>query len=49
VQVSLGHASTETTNKYLHVRNAHLPATPSPIDVLGTCGPRLTCPTNVST
>jgi site-specific recombinase XerD len=36
VQVSLGHASIETTSKYLHLSNAHLRATPSPIDVLGT-------------
>ena len=35
VQVSLGHASIETTSKYLHLSNAHLRATPSPIDVLG--------------
>jgi site-specific recombinase XerD len=36
VQVSLGHASIETTSKYLHLSNAHLRATPSPIDVLRT-------------
>lgn len=36
VQVSLGHASIESTSKYLHLSNAHLRATPSPIDVLGT-------------
>jgi len=35
VQVSLGHASIESTSKYLHLSGAHLRATPSPIEVLG--------------
>lgn len=36
VQVLLGHACLETTTAYLHLSSAHLRATPSPIDLLGT-------------
>ena len=36
VQVLLGHACIESTTAYLHLSNAHLRASPSPIDVLGT-------------
>jgi site-specific recombinase XerD len=36
VQVLLGHACIESTTTYLHLSNAHLRASPSPIDVLGT-------------
>jgi integrase/recombinase XerD len=36
VQVLLGHARIESTTTYLHLSSAHLRATPSPIDLLGT-------------
>jgi integrase/recombinase XerD len=36
VQVLLGHARLESTTTYLHLSSAHLRATPSPIDLLGT-------------
>jgi len=36
VQVLLGHACIQSTTTYLHLSNAHLRATPSPIDLLGT-------------
>jgi len=36
VQVLLGHACLESTTTYLHLSRAHLRATPSPIDLLGT-------------
>jgi len=36
VQVLLGHACLQTTTAYLHLSSAHLRATPSPIDLLGT-------------
>jgi len=36
VQVLLGHACLESTTAYLHLSRAHLRATPSPIDLLGT-------------
>ena len=36
VQVLLGHARLESTTTYLHLSRAHLRATPSPIDLLGT-------------
>jgi len=36
VQVLLGHACIHSTTTYLHLSNAHLRATPSPIDLLGT-------------
>jgi integrase/recombinase XerD len=36
VQVLLGHARIETTTAYLHLSSAHLRATPSPVDLLGT-------------
>jgi integrase/recombinase XerD len=35
VQVLLGHACLQSTTTYLHLSNAHLRATPSPIDLLG--------------
>ena len=36
VQVLLGHACIGSTTTYLHLSSAHLRATPSPIDMLGT-------------
>lgn len=36
VQMLLGHACLESTTTYLHLSHAHLRATPSPIDLLGT-------------
>jgi site-specific recombinase XerD len=36
VQVLLGHACLQSTITYLHLSSAHLRATPSPIDLLGT-------------
>ena len=36
VQVLLGHACIQSTTTYLHLSQAHLRATPSPIDLLGT-------------
>jgi integrase/recombinase XerD len=36
VQMLLGHAHLESTTTYLHLSRAHLRATPSPIDLLGT-------------
>jgi site-specific recombinase XerD len=36
VQVLLGHACLQSTTTYLHLSRAHLRATPSPIDLLGT-------------
>jgi hypothetical protein len=32
----MGHACLESTTTYLHLSNAHLRATPSTIDLLGT-------------
>jgi site-specific recombinase XerD len=36
VQVLLGHACIQSTTTYLHLSQAHLRGTPSPIDLLGT-------------
>jgi hypothetical protein len=36
VQVLLGHACIQSTTTYLHLSNAHLRATPSPIDLPAT-------------
>jgi integrase/recombinase XerD len=41
VQVLLGHACIQSTTTYLHLSNAHLRATPSPIDLLGTPGGKI--------
>lgn len=36
VQLLLGHATIDTTTKYLHVSGAHIAKVPSPLDLLGT-------------